>query len=65
MELTFSEFMLAGICTDKIIMPKDSILAEMWKMILLGDFVSYYLAMAYQIDPTPIDSLENFKSLNT
>jgi glucose/mannose-6-phosphate isomerase len=60
-ELTFSEFMLAGICTDKVANPNELVLCEIWKMILLGDFVSYYLAMAYQIDPTPIDSLENFK----
>jgi glucose/mannose-6-phosphate isomerase len=63
MEQTFSEFMLSGICTDKVLISKDMILNEMWKMILLGDFVSYYLAMGYQIDPTPIDSLENFRKL--
>ncbi|MDP2965008.1 MAG: bifunctional phosphoglucose/phosphomannose isomerase [Pelolinea sp.] len=61
MELTFSEFMLAGLCTDKVNTPDNSTLCEIWKMLLLGDFVSYYLAMAYQIDPTPIDALENFK----
>ena len=61
MELTFTEFMLAGLCTDKVNTPDNSMLCEIWKMLLLGDFVSYYLAMAYQIDPTPIDALENFK----
>ena len=60
-ELTFSEFMLAGLCTDKVNTTDNSTLAEIWKMLLLGDFVAYYLAMAYQIDPTPIVALENFK----
>jgi glucose/mannose-6-phosphate isomerase len=61
LDLTFSEFMLAGICTDKVKIAKSSPLSEIWKMLLLGDFVSYYLAMTYQIDPTPIEALESFK----
>jgi glucose/mannose-6-phosphate isomerase len=61
LDLTFSEFMLAGMCTDKAAISEKLILSEIWKMLLLGDFVSYYLAMAYQIDPTPIEALENFK----
>jgi glucose/mannose-6-phosphate isomerase len=63
MELTFSEFMVAGLCTDKVEIIEDTRLSEIWKMLLLGDFMSYYLAMAYQVDPTPIDALENFKRL--
>ena len=61
MQLTFTEFMLAGMCTDKIMIPEKSVLVEMWKLLLLGDFVSYYLAMAYEVDPTPIEALQNFK----
>lgn len=61
LDLTLSEFLVAGMCTDKVNISEKSTLSEIWKMLLLGDFVSYYLAMAYQIDPTPIDALENFK----
>jgi len=61
LNLTFSEFMLAGMCTDKVALAEKNLLCELWKMLLLGDFVSYYLAMAYEIDPTPIEALENFK----
>jgi glucose/mannose-6-phosphate isomerase len=61
LDLTFSEFMVAGLCVDKVAFTEKSILTEIWKMLLLGDFVSYYLAMAYEIDPTPIEALENFK----
>ncbi len=60
-ELTFSEFMVSGICTDKVSVSSNSRLSEIWKILLLGDFVSYYLAISYQIDPTPIEALENFK----
>jgi len=60
-ELTSTEFMVAGICTDKVFCNQDNRLTEMWGTIVLGDFVSYYLAMAYGVDPTPIDALKNFK----
>lgn len=61
MELTYSEFMVSGLCTDKVKLKADLKLSETWKMLLLGDYVSYYLAMGYEIDPTPIEALLNFK----
>ena len=61
LDLTFSEFLMAGMSTDKVIISEKSTVSEIWKMLLLGDFVAYYLAMAYQIDPTPIEALDNFK----
>jgi glucose/mannose-6-phosphate isomerase len=60
-ELTFDQFMVSGLCTDKIQIDDNNKLSEIWQMLLLGDFISYYLAMLYDVDPTPIDSLENFK----
>jgi hypothetical protein len=33
----------------------------MWTMILFGDYVAYYLAMGYGVDPTPVEALEDFK----
>jgi len=53
--------MIAGMCTDKVALDEKSLLSEIWKMLLLGDFISYYLAMAYEVNPTPIEALENFK----
>jgi len=61
LDLTFSEFMIAGMCSDKVDLSDTSLLSEIWKLLLLGDFVSYYLAMAYKVDPTPIEALESFK----
>jgi len=31
--------------------------------IALSDFTSYYLALAYGQDPTPVDMVEKFKKL--
>ena len=36
-------------------------LARIFSTILLGSFVGYYLALEYQIDPTPITMVEDFK----
>ena len=62
MDLTLTEFMVAGLCTDQINFSADEKLAEMWKAILFGDYVSYYLAMLYEIDPTPVDAIESLKT---
>ncbi len=60
-ELTRQAFMLDGLNTDFIDARGDSPLAHMWTVILFGDYMSYYLAMAYGVDPTPIPALSDFK----
>jgi glucose/mannose-6-phosphate isomerase len=62
MELTLGEFMVAGLGTDKIDFSSDEKIAEIWKAILFGDYVSYYLAMMYEIDPTPVEAIESLKT---
>ena len=61
-ELTKKAFMLEGINTDFVDARGDSLLAHMWTLILFGDYMAYYLAMAYGVDPTPIKALDNFKA---
>ena len=61
MNLTLTEFTVAGLCTDKIDFSADEKLTEIWKAILFGDYVSFYLAMMYDIDPTPVDAIESLK----
>jgi glucose/mannose-6-phosphate isomerase len=61
LELTKHAFMLEGLNTDFIDARGDSPLAHMWTMILFGDYMAYYLAMGYGVDPTPIQALSNFK----
>ncbi|MEX0596985.1 MAG: bifunctional phosphoglucose/phosphomannose isomerase [Candidatus Paceibacterota bacterium] len=38
-------------------------LANLVSMTLIGDWTAYYLALAYDIDPTPVDMVEEFKIL--
>lgn len=60
-DLTRKAFMLDGMNTDFIDARGDSRLANMWTLILFGDYMAYYLAMGYGVDPTPIPALEEFK----
>lgn len=60
-ELTREMFMTQGINTDMIMARGEGKLAHIWTSILFGDFMAYYLAMAYEVDPTPIPILEAFK----
>jgi len=39
----------------------SSALAQMVSLISLGDYISYYLAMLYQVDPTPVKSISYLK----
>lgn len=39
----------------------DSALSQMLNLILFGDFVSYYLAMLNQVDPTPVKNIDFLK----
>jgi glucose/mannose-6-phosphate isomerase len=61
LDLTKEAFMLEGLNTDFLDARGDSPLAHMWTMILFGDYMAYYLAMAYGVDPTPVQALVNFK----
>ncbi|BAJ63443.1 bifunctional phosphoglucose/phosphomannose isomerase [Anaerolinea thermophila] len=61
-ELTREMFMTQGINTDMIVARGEGKLAHIWTSLLFGDYMAYYLAMAYGIDPTPIPILDAFKS---
>jgi len=62
---TRQAYMVEGMNTDAIDARGESPLAHVWTLILFGDYLSYYLAMAYSVDPTPIDALVNFKKSMT
>lgn len=64
-DLTRKAFMLEGLNTDFVEARGDSPLAHMWTLILFGDYMAYYLAMAYGVDPTPIQALIEFKKAMT
>ncbi len=60
-KLTRNIFMLEGIGTDIIDARGDTPMAQLWSTLHLGDYIAYYLAMAYGADPTPVEAIEGFK----
>lgn len=61
LELTRELFMVEGINTDFFHAPGETELEQIWSAIQFGDFVAYYLAMLYEMDPTPIPVIEQLK----
>ncbi len=59
---TRQAFMVEGLNTDAVDARGESPLAHVWTLILFGDYMAYYLAMAYGVDPTPVEALNNFKN---
>ncbi|MCK4331929.1 MAG: bifunctional phosphoglucose/phosphomannose isomerase, partial [Dehalococcoidia bacterium] len=39
----------------------ESELSQMMSLVFLGDWTSYYLAMLYEIDPTPVKAIDYLK----
>ena len=60
-DLTRQAFMLEGMNTDYIDARGHTPLAHIWTSILFGDYMAYYLAMGYGVDPAPITALTDFK----
>ncbi|MRS03360.1 bifunctional phosphoglucose/phosphomannose isomerase [bacterium] len=53
--------MLEGINTDLVDARGQNRLEQIWTTVLFGDYVAYYLAMAYEVDPTAIDPIWTLK----
>jgi glucose/mannose-6-phosphate isomerase len=60
-DLTKQAFMLEGLNTDFLDARGKSPLAHMWTLVLFGDYMAYYLAMGYGVNPTPVEALTSFK----
>jgi len=60
-DLTRNLFMVEGINTDVFQAIGESDLEQLWSAIQFGDFIAYYLAMMYEVDPTPIPAIEQLK----
>jgi glucose/mannose-6-phosphate isomerase len=60
-DLTRQALLLEGISTDRIDARGESRLAHLWTSLHFGDYTAYYLAMAYEVDPTPVVAIEYFK----
>lgn len=53
--------MVEGFNTDVIKAGGETRLAQQWTALHFGDYTAYYLAMAYGLDPTPIDAIQDLK----
>ena len=59
--LTAELLLEKGIEVEIVDMKGESVYNRVLMSIALGDFTSYYLALAYGQDPTPVDMVEEFK----
>ena len=55
--ITRQTFMLEGLNTDIYLALGETSLAQMWTAIHFGDYMAFYLAIAYSTNPTPVDAL--------
>ncbi len=53
------------VAVDFIETKEGSLMFRMFASLLLGDWTSYYLALNYNIDPTPVAMVEEFKKKMT
>lgn len=60
-ELTRKKFMEEGINTDMFHAMGETPLTQIWSALHFGDYLAFYLAMAYGVDPTPIVAIESLK----
>lgn len=61
-DLTRQVLLAEGLNTDLYEAQGNSLLAQMWTAIHFGDYMAFYLAMAYGVDPTPVAALQDFKA---
>lgn len=59
--VTREVLMVEGFNTDLFEAQGKSRLAQQWTTLHFGDYVSYYLAMSYGVDPTPVPAIEGLK----
>jgi glucose/mannose-6-phosphate isomerase len=62
LDLTQKGFMIEGLNTDVYEAQGGSPLAHIWTTLHFGDYTAFYLAMAYGVDPTPVEALVNIKA---
>lgn len=62
-EQTMKEFELRGISSENYMAIGEDPMTHIWTTLHFGDYLSYYLAMLYEVNPTPVDALEKFKKV--
>ncbi|MEE8470919.1 MAG: bifunctional phosphoglucose/phosphomannose isomerase [Dehalococcoidia bacterium] len=51
----------AGVSYETVDAPGEGALSQMISLILFGDWVSYYLALLYETDPSPVKAIDYLK----
>jgi glucose/mannose-6-phosphate isomerase len=62
-EATCELLMVEGFGTMVVDAKGETRLAQQWTSLHLGDYSAYYLAMAYDVDPTPVAVIEGLKEV--
>lgn len=60
--LTAREYEALGVATEQVAARGASPLARLFSLVQLGDYASFYLALLYGVDPTPVAAIQNFKA---
>jgi len=55
------EIMEGHVTVEEVETQGEGLLARMFSTIYLGDFVSYYMALANRVDPSPVEIIEGMK----
>jgi glucose/mannose-6-phosphate isomerase len=61
-ELTGELLEERGVTVEHVWAHGDSGLARLFSLVQLGDYVSYYAALLYGADPTPVAAIQDFKT---
>ena len=61
LDLTRQAMMLEGVNTDFFNAQGENPLEQVWTSLHFGDYLAYYLAMAYGVDPGPSAWIQGFK----
>ena len=61
-EITRQMLMEDGINVDRYVAVGETSLTHMWTALHFGDYLAYYLALSYQVDPTPVHALDHLKN---
>ena len=51
----------AGIVHEFVDSEGSSLLSQMMSLVMVGDYVSYYLAILYRVDPSPVEVINYLK----
>jgi glucose/mannose-6-phosphate isomerase len=60
--LTAAELEARGVAVERVETRGASALARLFSLVQLGDYVSFYLALLYGVDPTPVGAIQDFKA---